>query len=322
MCTPSGGGGMSNPTSPPATSPPETAPPEARTTPTPAPESRGTPEGGTSQQPSPNAGFAPGGGVEYAPQLPPDTNFGPLAVTPPDMPSINTNGQAPPAGGGAAANSPLPGVTCGSIMPPIPLLGWAMDVLGFQTDQLPKSCDSNSAPSDAAAAAALGGSVLLAGAGWKPGPADDRQLRNICHQLAQQYRDAKAREALCRQAAQQAQTDQMTLQAQEPQQAYFLEPGQPGYDAVKAEFAKRDYKAAHDAWKEKMDVLDNMMDEQNGPIGQAMAEEQRLAVSIANTCRQFMKKADAGDGSGYADAGDGDGSAYAAADDTADTGVA
>jgi hypothetical protein len=95
MCMPSNGGGSSN-----ATSPPETAPPINRSTPTQPPVNRGT-------QPAenPGAGFTPGAGNSYTPPVPEGTNFGPDNVTPPDTPTIATNGQAPPTGGGTAASS-------------------------------------------------------------------------------------------------------------------------------------------------------------------------------------------------------------------------
>src|SRR4029077_8154871 len=127
-----------------------------RTPETPAPTPRQTPSGST------NVGGSTGETPRYTTQIPPESNLGPGAVTPPDTPSINTNGQSVPAGGGIANSSPLP-VGCDSVMPPVPLLSWVMDVLGFQTDQPTTKCPTKSTTTTDAIAlgsVAAGGAVL------------------------------------------------------------------------------------------------------------------------------------------------------------------
>ena len=300
-------------TSPPATSPPQTSPPINRTSPTEAPvnrEPQGTPQGETPQAPNPKAGFAPGGGVEYAPQLPPAENFGPANVTPPDTPSINANGQPVPAGGGAVSNSPLVAPTCQqSVLPPVPVLGWLMQILG-QTGTGTVPCrGNNTALTDALAAAALGGGVLLAGVPLGRTDPKSAAMRAICKDLKAKYNKAHDEAEFLRTTDQQAQTDKNQMEMQEPQQPFLAGPGEPGYDALKYALAKKAYNDAHAKWHSDVANFDLVTEKKK----EAEALETSLATQIANTCSQFMRRADAGDGS--------DDTAVASADDTADIGV-
>jgi len=106
MCMPESPG-----TAPAPASPPETPAPVNRTPATPAPTPRETPSGQTGN------GAPTGGTQTYTPPVPEGTNFGPENVTPPDTPTISTNGQAPPTGGGTASSSapaPLPSSNSGA----------------------------------------------------------------------------------------------------------------------------------------------------------------------------------------------------------------